>query len=82
MTDNDERTALDLAVEHDQRAIVAYLLENGADANIKSSKTELGYNWRPLHRAIHNKNAQVIKWLLKYGADTNVRGVYGNCYCI
>lgn len=61
-----EKTPLILAAEHNQPAIVKFLLEQGALIN-------LGDHWElsPLHYAVYNKNNNIVRLLLAHGADAN-----------
>jgi len=76
-------TALHLAIEYakiesfkckDKINNVLFLIENGADVNIK--KEEDG-NY-PLHLAIKNGNVEIVKLLLKAGANINAKNKIGH----
>ncbi|GHT38146.1 hypothetical protein FACS189427_12040 [Planctomycetales bacterium] len=51
--------------------VVKYLVEHGADVNVKSQ-----YCQTPLHIAAVFGNLKVVKYLIEYGADVNVKDTY------
>ena len=53
--------------------VVKILLDNGADVNLKNSKSLLS----PLHYAVRSGNEVTVKMLLKRGADINVKDKWG-----
>jgi len=59
-------TLLHLAVLHNQKETVVFLLDKGAEVNAKSS---LGIT--PLHEAAQNKNKKIAEILLTHGASIN-----------
>jgi hypothetical protein len=54
--------------------VIAFLLENGMDFNMRSSKV---INEPILSRACFNEEVNIIELLLVHGADTNLEDVYG-----
>jgi ankyrin repeat protein len=60
------RTALHFAVNHDSTAVVALLLERGADPNIRDE----GDNATPLHFAAEHVALDIVRLLVEHGADT------------
>jgi ankyrin repeat protein len=74
-------TLLNLAVEHDRKEIVQFLLESGVNINFQSS-----CGWTPLHQAVDlsidgtiqtggaqgDEPTDMIKYLLDNGADINL----------
>jgi ankyrin repeat protein len=59
------RTALHFAVNRDSTAVVALLLERGADPNIRDE----GDNAMPLHFAAEHGAIDVVRLLVEHGAD-------------
>jgi Ankyrin repeats (many copies) len=66
------RTALHSAVFGDQEAAVEFLLQRGADPNIRC---EGDYAF-PLHFAAEKQRLPIIRLLVEHGADTNGEGDY------
>jgi ankyrin repeat protein len=66
------RTALHTAVFGGQEAAVKFLLQRGADPNIRC---EGDYAF-PLHFAAEKQRFPIIRLLVEYGADTNGEGDY------
>jgi ankyrin repeat protein len=66
------RTALHSAVFGGQEAAVKFLLEHGADANIRC---EGDYAF-PLHFAAEKQHFPIIRLLIEHGADPNGEGDY------
>ena len=59
------RTALHFAVNRDSTAVVALLLERGADPNIRDE----GDNAMPLHFAAEHGAMEIVRLLVEHGAD-------------
>jgi len=59
-------TLLHLAVLHNQKETVAFLLDKGAEVNAKSS-----LDITPLHEAAQNGNKRIVEMLLAHGASIN-----------
>ena len=69
--DRDGSTALHCAVWKDQRAVVAFLLEAGADVNAHSNNDHWGTT--PLHAAAHANRTALLRLLIDAGADLQAR---------
>lgn len=68
--DNQARTPLMLAVEHNRPVeVVRVLLEGGADVNITNGKKHT-----PLDRAVIDQHEELARVLLEFGADTECIG--------
>ncbi|MEJ7847412.1 MAG: ankyrin repeat domain-containing protein [Pyrinomonadaceae bacterium] len=67
--DNDHRTALHVAVEHGNMEIVRFLLENGANVNIKT-KEKLTPIWMIDDE---ETGTEIFQLLIEKGADVNVQ---------
>jgi len=59
-------TLLHLAVLHNQKETVAFLLDKGAEVNAKSS-----LDITPLHEAAQNGNKRIVEMLFAHGASIN-----------
>ena len=59
------RTALHFAVNRDSTAVVALLLERGADPNLRDE----GDNAMPLHFAAEHGAMDIVRLLVEHGAD-------------
>lgn len=66
------RTALHFAVNRDSTAVVALLLERGADPNIRDE----GDNAMPLHFAAEHGAMEIVRLLIEHGADPIGSGDY------
>lgn len=66
----NELTPLHVAVEHNHPAIVAYLLERGADANAPDRRLNV-----PLHAA---KSCEAAQLLIEQGVDVNAQNDFGD----
>ena len=66
----DGFTPLGLACFFGHQNIVKYLLEKGADVNIRSNNN---FRVMPLHSAVASKNIDIAKLLLEYGANANAK---------
>jgi ankyrin repeat protein len=64
------RASLMAAVRANDTAVVQKLVEDGADANIRTSPN----GWSALHYAVRNGNSEMVQVLLKAGADPNYFG--------
>lgn len=64
-------TAFMFAILGDQRHVVEWLYEQGADINVVGSN-----GWTALTIASAKGNAELLEWLLARGADAQVRDVY------
>jgi len=60
------------AVRDNQKEIVEFLLDRGADVNHETMK-----GWTPLLYAIEKKQKDMVELLLQKGADVNVKTIYG-----
>lgn len=60
----DGVTALHCAAASANYAMVEYLLEAGANANVADD-----HGWTPLHSAAYNNHQETVELLLAYGAD-------------
>lgn len=65
-------TALHYAVYYGYYKTAKYLLENGANVNLKNRKGET-----PLHLAVKKGNVRMVKLLLEYGAEMDIKDAYG-----
>jgi ankyrin repeat protein len=61
-------TPIGLAAFSKHKAIVEYLIDQGADVNVKDKTL-----WTPLHAAVRGGDTEVIELLIKSGADVNAR---------
>ncbi|XP_065574903.1 putative ankyrin repeat protein RF_1087 [Artemia franciscana] len=66
-------TLLHLAAWTGHTRTVEYLLQSGADVNVKNEN-----GTSPLHFAALNGNTQTVECLFKSGTDVNIRNNYGN----
>ncbi|MCB8979357.1 MAG: ankyrin repeat domain-containing protein [Ardenticatenaceae bacterium] len=73
--DKDGSTALHCAAWKDNRDVVAFLLNAGADVNAHNENDHWGTT--PLHAAAHANNTAVIQLLLDAGADVNATDMNG-----
>lgn len=71
--DRDERTPLINATCHNQKIIVKYLIDKGANLN---AQDKLGYS--SLHFAAQNGYIEIADMLLKNGASIDLLDAYGN----
>ncbi|MCL5436393.1 MAG: ankyrin repeat domain-containing protein [Candidatus Dependentiae bacterium] len=73
MQENVENTKLLLEdLNNTEPKNIKFLVENGADVNIKNK-----HGARPLHWACFNNNVEMIKFLVEKGADVNVKNGFG-----
>lgn len=70
--DSEGRTALHVAVVHNQLDICEYLLEAGADPNVQED-----YGETPLHWMAKKGELPLIITLLQHNADPKIRAKYG-----
>ena len=71
--DNNGFTPLHTAAVKGHAAVIAALLEAGADPNVQS----YDYGHTPLHRAAQHGNVAMVMALLEAGADPNVWNNHG-----
>lgn len=69
-------TPLHNAVENNQVAMVALLLENGADVSMR--RPRILSDEEPIHAAAGAGSYRVVKLLIRYGADVNAQKSIGN----
>ncbi len=67
---SDGFTPLGLAAFLGHHAVVAYLLEQGAEANVASKNA---FRVMPLHSAVANRHLAIAELLLARGADVNAK---------
>lgn len=85
------KTPLHLAVTHGQYQTVKYLVEHGADVNLRDSATPANYHSAlerkllqqvagatPLHYAAKSRHVEIVRYLLSRHADINAGSRYGN----
>ena len=88
METKDGFTPLHMAAHVGHSEIVKLCLENGADINAKSLRTELGFfqrvfqqqlpnSFTPLHSAAEGGHKDVVELLIKNGADIEAKDKYG-----
>ncbi|OUM60550.1 hypothetical protein PIROE2DRAFT_46140, partial [Piromyces sp. E2] len=66
-------TPLHIACKNNNETIVKYLIEHGADINIKH------YNlYTMLHYACENKNENLVKYLIEKGANIYIKNKLGD----
>ena len=73
--DADGSTALHCATWKGHKAVVAFLLDAGADVNIHNNNEHWGTT--PLHAAAHANQATIAQMLIDNGADVNARDPEG-----
>lgn len=61
-------TPIVLAAFNTHKAIVEFLIEHGADVNVKDTVL-----WTPLHAAVRGGDTEIIELLIKNGANVNAR---------
>ncbi|EKD52329.1 MAG: ankyrin repeat protein, partial [uncultured bacterium] len=71
-TEGERLTALYIAVDRDQKEIVSYLIEKGANVNLRGDQ-----NLPPLVRAVQRGNKEIVKILLDAKAHVNASEVEG-----
>ncbi|HWU34516.1 MAG TPA: ankyrin repeat domain-containing protein [Methylovorus sp.] len=62
-------SALQIAANKGQLAVVKYLVEQGADVNYQHPMTKM----TPLHLAAYDGYTDVVKYLVSKGADVNIK---------
>ncbi|XP_053598661.1 alpha-latrotoxin-Lhe1a-like [Microplitis demolitor] len=73
-----EETVLHHAVQSKNHQIVEYLLKNGVNVNVKSTKYSNHPEETALHLAVRDKGSRtIVRLLLEYKADVNVRSKRG-----
>jgi len=75
--ESENGTLLNYAIQHDNKTIVQYLVENGADinkicTNSNSYSNNINLNYPPLLLAIHHNNEWIVKYLIEKGANTDI----------
>lgn len=65
---SDEYTALHRAAERGRDAVIAYLIEKGANVNATGP-----LDWTPLHVAVHKGDLAIVKQLVKAGAKLDAK---------
>ena len=73
--DTDDSTPLHCAVWKGQDAVVALLLDAGADVNLHNKNTHWGTT--PLHAAAHANQEAIARMLLEHGANPAARDLEG-----
>lgn len=69
--DTDGSTALHCAAWKGHPAVVALLLQAGADVNAHNANDHWGTT--PLHAAAHANQTAIVQLLIEHGADINAR---------
>ncbi|RYV03970.1 hypothetical protein SOPP22_00710 [Shewanella sp. OPT22] len=64
-SDTGKQSRLEVAIRYERESVVRFLLENGADANIKCS----GIYVTPLLLAVFRQNLNLVRILAEFGAD-------------
>lgn len=73
--DSDGSTPLHCAVWKGHQAIVAWLLEAGANVNAQNNNDHWGTS--PLHAAAHANQAAIAQLLIAHGADLDAQDMNG-----
>ncbi|CAF0993143.1 unnamed protein product [Rotaria sordida] len=63
-----------IACRHGQTSVAKWLLERGANVNIKLLQESES---TPLHGAVYHGHISTVDLLLSYGADLNIKNVFG-----
>lgn len=74
--DKDGSTPLHCAAWKGHEAVVAVLLQAGADTNARNTNEHWGTT--PLHAAAHANQAAIALLLIDHGADPNARDMTGH----
>lgn len=69
----DTKTALSVASQKGHSKVARFLLEHGADMEIRDS-----VGWSPLRQASSEGHVEVIQLLLEFGADAEAKNQYNN----
>jgi ankyrin repeat protein len=73
--DKDGSTPLHCAIWKGHEAVVALLLESGADVNAHNQNDHWGTT--PLHAAAHANQARIAQLLIDHGAEVNASDMEG-----
>ncbi|KAL0481546.1 hypothetical protein AKO1_012309 [Acrasis kona] len=71
--DGEERTALHYASIHSHHSILKYLIENGANVNVKDEQQRT-----PIHYACEQENISCMVTLIESGADYKIKDLRNN----
>jgi ankyrin repeat protein len=69
----DNKTALSIASQMGHSKVARFLLEHGADMEIRDS-----IGWGPLRQASSEGHVEVVQLLLEFGADVEAKNQYNN----
>lgn len=64
-------TPLHLSASLGHLSIIDYLVNHGANVNVKDKK-----HLTPLHLSAHNGHYRIIEYLINHGADVNSKDIY------
>jgi len=75
--ESENGTLLNYAIQHNNKTIIQYLVENGADINKVCKRKFNNYDninlyYPPLLLAIHHNNEWIVKYLIEKGANINI----------
>ena len=74
MVDSNGTSLLYYACRHGHHSVAKWLLEHGANVNIKMKVEPRS---TPLHGAKYRGHVSIVELLLEYGADVNIKNDYG-----